>query len=192
MKLSAKTSIRFLSMLAALFTATANAASISLSPQTTQAAPGDSLSFDLLIDFSGDPTFGGAIDFFFDNSLLSFQGFTTATTTLVLDPAYDRSPDPVSSGLEGLAFGSDSGLEAGIVGTLTFQALAAGDTALTMAVTTDPLKGGDFYSAVTYQQQAVTFLGSQVEVSAVPVPAAVWLFGSGLIGLAGIARRRSA
>ena len=30
------------------------------------------------------------------------------------------------------------------------------------------------------------------EVSAVPVPAAVWLFGSGLIGLAGMARRKSA
>jgi len=29
-------------------------------------------------------------------------------------------------------------------------------------------------------------------VSAVPVPAAVWLFGSGLIGLAGVARRRKA
>lgn len=30
------------------------------------------------------------------------------------------------------------------------------------------------------------------DVSAVPVPAAVWLFGSGLIGLAGIARRKKA
>jgi hypothetical protein len=30
----------------------------------------------------------------------------------------------------------------------------------------------------------------QVEVSAVPVPAAVWLFGSGLLGLIGIARRK--
>jgi hypothetical protein len=29
------------------------------------------------------------------------------------------------------------------------------------------------------------------EVSAVPVPAAVWLFGSGLLGLVGVARRRS-
>ena len=29
-----------------------------------------------------------------------------------------------------------------------------------------------------------------LEVSAVPIPAAVWLFGSGLIGLIGIARRR--
>jgi hypothetical protein len=30
------------------------------------------------------------------------------------------------------------------------------------------------------------------DVSAVPVPAAVWLFGSGLIGLIGVARRKSA
>jgi len=28
-------------------------------------------------------------------------------------------------------------------------------------------------------------------VSAVPVPAAIWLFGTGLIGLAGIARRKT-
>jgi hypothetical protein len=27
-------------------------------------------------------------------------------------------------------------------------------------------------------------------ISAVPVPAAVWLFGSGLLGLIGVARRR--
>lgn len=34
------------------------------------------------------------------------------------------------------------------------------------------------------------FYISVMEVTAVPVPAAVWLFGSGLLGLAGIARRR--
>ena len=30
------------------------------------------------------------------------------------------------------------------------------------------------------------------EVSSVPVPAAVWLFGSGLLGLIGVARRKKA
>ena len=32
---------------------------------------------------------------------------------------------------------------------------------------------------------------TNVQITAVPVPAAVWLFGSGLLGLAGIARRKT-
>ena len=33
--------------------------------------------------------------------------------------------------------------------------------------------------------------GAYLSVSAVPVPAAVWLFGSGLVGLIGVARRKA-
>ena len=40
-----------------------------------------------------------------------------------------------------------------------------------------------------FPDQNPTFNGT---VSAVPVPAAVWLFGSGLLGLVGVARRRKA
>lgn len=43
-----------------------------------------------------------------------------------------------------------------------------------------------------FPNQTPIFSGTIVPVSAVPVPAAVWLFGSGLIGLAGVARRRKA
>ena len=35
-----------------------------------------------------------------------------------------------------------------------------------------------------------TYVGATVVVSGVPVPASVWLFGSGLLGLIGVARRR--
>jgi hypothetical protein len=37
-----------------------------------------------------------------------------------------------------------------------------------------------------------SFVVTNTSVGAVPVPAAAWLFGSGLLGLAGVARRRSA
>lgn len=36
------------------------------------------------------------------------------------------------------------------------------------------------------------FYISKIEFSAVPVPAAAWLFGSGLLGLIGVARRKAA
>ena len=45
---------------------------------------------------------------------------------------------------------------------------------------------GDGY---TSNSAALSFVGAY-NVSTVPVPAAVWLFGSGLIGLVGVARRR--
>lgn len=47
---------------------------------------------------------------------------------------------------------------------------------------------GDTSKSTSYYAWAV----HSGDVSAVPVPAAVWLFGSGLIGLIGIARRKKA
>ncbi len=54
------------------------------------------------------------------------------------------------------------------------------------------------YTAIVPQADASNFGGVLFQlhlegtVAAVPVPAAVWLFGSGLLGLAGVARRRKA
>jgi len=41
------------------------------------------------------------------------------------------------------------------------------------------------------QVEAMTLTGSSVNISAIPVPPAVWLFGSGLLGLVSIARRKT-
>ncbi len=46
--------------------------------------------------------------------------------------------------------------------------------------------------ALTPAGGALFWDDASLEVSAVPVPAAVWLFGSGLLGLVGVARRRKA
>jgi hypothetical protein len=47
------------------------------------------------------------------------------------------------------------------------------------AVSTENNGSGIFYDNLVF-----------AEVAPVPVPAAVWLFGSGLLGLVGVARRR--
>ncbi len=56
--------------------------------------------------------------------------------------------------------------------------------------TPHPLVPGTFMDNGPFAGQHATFEG--VAVSAVPVPAAVWLFGSGLLGLVGVARRKKA
>lgn len=170
----------------------ASASTISLVPLSLPAAIGDSIEFNLTVDFSDDPTLGGGMDIAYDDNLLSFQSFDFGTATAALDPSFSRLPDhPFAYKLEGLAFGSFTGITTGIVGTLTFQAIAEGSALIEMGVTSDPLKGGDFYSAVTYQQQNPTFNNLSVQISSVPLPGAIWLFGSGVLSLAGMARRHS-
>ncbi|MCG6936815.1 MAG: VPLPA-CTERM sorting domain-containing protein [Gammaproteobacteria bacterium] len=55
---------------------------------------------------------------------------------------------------------------------------------------------GPFYAAAHFQKTGTNNNKSAWEgadtVTTVPVPAAVWLFGSGLIGLVGVARRKNA
>lgn len=51
-------------------------------------------------------------------------------------------------------------------------------------MTTDSLQAGTYSLVIAMKNEA--------KVSAVPVPAAVWLLGSGLLGLVGVARRKAA
>ena len=173
-----------------------HAATVTFGNTSVTAGLNDIITIDLLMDFTDDATLGGGTDIFFNDAVLSFLSFDFSSTTLVLDPAFGRLPDAdvIAGKLEGMAFGNFGGLPGpGVIGTLTFQAIAFGDSALTMAVTTEALKGGDFISNNTFGPQVVNFGSANVSVvSAVPVPAAVWLFGSGLIGLAGVATKRRA
>ena len=54
----------------------------------------------------------------------------------------------------------------------------------------DATEGTWWLSAQTAQN--ITFSWSATSATVVPVPAAAWLFGSGLLGLVGIARKKSA
>ncbi|MFK5950981.1 MAG: VPLPA-CTERM sorting domain-containing protein [Methylococcales bacterium] len=179
-------------VVASLGLSSAFASTISLLPDSTNATypPSSTVILDLQMDFSDDPTLGGGVDIFYNGSLLNFVSFEI-NPALGSDPSFTRAPDDLGNVLEGLVFGNFNGLSGPeSVGTLTFTTLGTGIADFTIAETTDPLKGGGFFSAVTLTAQNPTFIGTSVNISAIPLPAAAWLFASGLLGLAGFSRRR--
>ncbi len=124
------------------------------------------------------PTLGGYDLYIFDDSV-SVGSMTAATGLLVSVPeaiTFTSAPDATGSN-----------------GTLSLS----GDTKFVLGITdgvswmTD--NGG--YIDLGASSYLVSFDGAKsvltVDVAVVPVPAAAWLFASGLLGLVGIARRRT-
>lgn len=95
------------------------------------------------------------------NNFLTIEGFQLDLSTLVVDAQI-----PLFLGLRGTGVLSGNGFDpTPATWTLTAQSVDA---------------GGGVVTPTTYS----------MTVAAVPVPAAVWLFGSGILGLVAVARRR--
>ncbi len=120
-------------------------------------------------------------------------GMHYATSALVDngDGTVDMSGWNVTwNGIASIPRGGDTAHFAGDTG---LAALSCGACGVGDAFTLDyaahvPLGDASGFGGVGY---ALHLEGSVATVSAVPVPAAVWLFGSGLLGLVGVARRKS-
>ncbi len=185
-----------------------HAASVSIQPSSSvvgSVLQGNYFQVDIYMDFSDDPTIGGGFDILFDSSLVSYvNGSFLIDSELTSDPALTRdgnlaSPaanqvdvDVAGGKIVGAAFGDLIGLSGpSLVGSLTFLAENPGLAGFALAATENPAVG-NFVSTFTLEEQMVNFSGSSVQISAVPVPAAVWLMLSGLAGIAGMARRKAA
>lgn len=146
----------------------------------------DIVEIELSMQFD-DATVGGRFSLLFDNSVLSLRPNDTVFDPGLGDTASLRCP-PASGpcGANDVRFGSFASIAAGDhqVATLSFDAVSVGNTTISGSII------DDFFSP-TVTPLTVTF--NDEEVSVVPIPAAILLFLSGLVGLAGLgewARRR--
>ena len=189
-------------ILAALATSV-NAASVSVSGPAT-VLPGDAFQITLQGDFSGVGLFGGDVLLNWNDSLVDLTSVTLETGTT--DVAFScPGTAPYCSGIDDTAFVVGWGPSGSVVldgtepaptlmATLNFTALPGPGGLADFSLA--PFLGG-FGGILDASGNDITFstelngASVQIGVSASPVPAAVWLFGSGLLGLVGVARRKA-
>lgn len=114
------------------------------------------------------------------------------------DPAFDNGPVGlgtinVTNGILGSATPGTTLVEGSE--NLMFSYLATDVTGFLVAPTYpafDPNALGEYNFGIEVAQAGWGVENVRMDVQVVPVPAAVWLFGSGLLGLVGIARRKKA
>ena len=190
-----------------VFSAAANATTFYFPNAPTEVAPNEIFTVDIFADLPLG-LFSGGTDVFVDLApILSAIEGPTFTPPAGSDPSLSCYGSGVTAGCPPLntlgtglgsarlAYGSFSSPPAlpgfnGLWGTITVQAPGTGgvitlggslaDTGLGLFdATFSGIIGADFSDTVSIPV-------------VVPVPAAVWLFGSGLLGLIGVARRRKA
>lgn len=179
-----------------------NAATVSVNPLSQNVTIGDSVAVSIVGSGFPDPgVTGGSITLNWDPAVLQLD--TTITDTQIdglLNTGFSdviSFDDTISGQLDFTALVGITAPPAGELGAafdflnLTFTALAPPGTNL--AIGLGPLGNwqlGDFSELASGD---VSYISGSVIVAgagAVPVPAAVWLFGSGFLGLIGVARRR--
>jgi hypothetical protein len=160
------------------FVGAVQAASVSLTPSSPSVNLNSTVSFDVILDFSLTPVTSGNFNLNYDTTRLDLSSFSYKTISGVTTWAVDTLTDGV---VKDIVF---SGPISGPItlGTVTFLATGLGNAnLLTVAAAPGFYDGGDYIIP--------GYGGASAQISAVPVPAAVWLMASGLLGVVGLSRR---
>lgn len=101
---------------------------------------------------------------------------------VITDNPFNYADSPTNSIWQEFTTGTQAGLAGDVIG----QALDDQNHAVLVSATAVGDNWGTFAGGTYYEVWSVDI----AEVAPIPIPAAAWLFGSGLIGLVGVARRR--
>ncbi len=185
-----------LSLFLAFSVNAANAALISINPTGDLfVTPGEEITFS--VDFTGDAggnSFGSAyrFDLGFDTAELSFVSYTSD-----MPEGFDSFGGPYTDrpgeiyDFSGYTFGDLPTIELATLATVTFEVLDGLERdglADVWFIQRDGFTDICYDDGVCHSVESIT--GHEgADVSAVPIPGAIWLLGSGLLGLIGIRRR---
>ena len=169
------------------------AATVTLAPSAGTVAQNSNFTVNLVLNATDAPgahpgSFGGAVIVDFSNSLLSYNTFTLAGGVTYI-PANGGPVVATNGTTQTVTVAFENALDAGVGGTFSFKAIGApGSLALIGLVDADDFAGSFVNSNPTNQRFYPTITGTQVNISAVPLPAGGWLLGTAVGALA--ARRR--
>lgn len=189
--------------LVSLFGALALAASLpvqasSISLQPSQAVVQQTLGFtvNLLVSAADAPgdhpaQVGGLVVIDFDPALLSYDDISLVGGATWLESVTIGS----AGGRQTLTFGFENAAETGAAAQLAFTAIGpVGSVATINIADADDFSGSFANYAGTDRRFYPDFIGTSVEISAVPLPGAAWLlvtaFGAVLVRARAAARRR--
>jgi hypothetical protein len=160
------------------------AATVSFTPDPKDVMVGDSFTVDI-VGSNFTELAGGTINLGFDSSLLTID--SVAVNSVLFDFLPDGGGPAAGNTWPNIGFDTFVNNPATgnfTIATITLTAGGSGTASLSI------LGSSQYFSATA--QLSPTLVGSTVNISAVPLPAAAWLFGSGLPGLIGISRRKKA
>jgi len=172
----------------------ANAAIVSLTPSTSTIVVGDAITLTAAgTEFTTGMTLGSLRIVYDPTSLSLTSTAQEINVALLLNGLSTFGVDTSTPGLIGInSLATDFGVS--IPGPdlplfdLNFIAIPPPSVS---NIAVDLFPGTGSWFDANDNPLAVSYNGASVTVNAVPVPPALWLFGSGLLGLVGVARRRS-
>ena len=164
------------------------AATVGFDPSVKNVALHDSFTVDI-VGSEFTELAGGTINLGFSSAFLRIDSVDINTTLFDFEP--DGGGPANGDTWPGIAF--DTFANSPAVGDFTIATVHLTALALTTAgdqPVLSILASSQFFSST---EELFPTLGAPGDgtVNVVPVPAAVWLFGSGLLGVAGVARRRT-
>lgn len=165
--------------------ATAATVDIYFDQSVVSTSSGSQISLSIMGNYGGPAELaGGAINLDFDPQILQLTSSTIDLSTADFGSS-SGIVDNVNGQVSGIAFASFWGLTGEfVIADLVFDVIGNGLSSLTMSDAVDPV-----YQWLNYDYSAGPFgdtvspVFTGAQISAVPIPAAGWLFASALAGL---------